>query len=90
MSQCFSTYGFPTGVRCWIVGALSIAASFAAATAVAQSKPAADAASYPDRPVRVVVPYAPGGSSDAVARILSQKLTAVSYTHLTLPTSDLV
>jgi len=42
---------------------------------VAQSKPAADAASYPDRPVRVVVPYAPGGSSDAVARILSQKLT---------------
>ena len=29
---------------------------------------------YPTRPVRVIVPYSPGGSSDAVARILSQKL----------------
>ena len=30
--------------------------------------------SYPVRPVRIVVPYSPGGSSDAVARILGQKL----------------
>jgi tripartite-type tricarboxylate transporter receptor subunit TctC len=29
---------------------------------------------YPSRPVRVVVPYSPGGSSDATARILGQKL----------------
>lgn len=29
---------------------------------------------YPERPVRVIVPYSPGGSSDAVARVLSQKL----------------
>ena len=32
------------------------------------------ATAYPLRPVRVVVPYSPGGSSDAVARILGQKL----------------
>jgi tripartite-type tricarboxylate transporter receptor subunit TctC len=31
-------------------------------------------AAYPARPVRVIVPYSPGGSSDAVARILTQKL----------------
>lgn len=30
---------------------------------------------YPTRPVRVIVPYTPGGASDAVARILGQKLT---------------
>ena len=30
---------------------------------------------FPDRPVRFVVPYAPGGSTDTSARIVSEKLT---------------
>lgn len=38
--------------------------------AAAQAQPAP----YPQRPVRVVIPYAPGGSSDAIARIVGARL----------------
>lgn len=47
--------------------------AFAATTALAVGSPAA-AQQFPDRPVTMVVPFAAGGSTDVVARIIGQKM----------------
>ena len=53
------------------------AAGLVAVTALAlggeaSAQPAAD---FPSRPLRLVVPFAPGGSTDIVARVIAQKMT---------------
>ena len=46
-----------------VLGALSVAAS------------GAESQNYPNRPVRMIVPFAPGGASDFVARIIQPRMT---------------
>jgi tripartite-type tricarboxylate transporter receptor subunit TctC len=48
---------------------------WALAISVAAAFPAAGADQYPSRPIRIIDPYAPGGSTEAQARIIGQKLT---------------
>lgn len=44
------------------------------AIALASVLPFAAQADYPDKPLRLVVPFPPGGSTEPLARVLSQKL----------------
>ena len=36
---------------------------------------AAHAAAFPERPITIVVPYAPGGAADAVARLVAARMS---------------
>jgi len=59
---------YPT---CWArrVFAFHVLVAFGLLTGLAQAE------SYPNKPVRIIVPYPPGGFNDTLARTLGQKLT---------------
>jgi tripartite-type tricarboxylate transporter receptor subunit TctC len=53
---------------------LALAGALALTALVPFSAGAQDAANWPNRPVTMVIPYPPGGTSDVVGRILAQRL----------------
>ena len=57
---------------------LALATTAIAVTALTILAVASEAAAqtYPDRPVRIIVPTSPGGAIDTVARVIAEKLTA--------------
>src|SRR5205807_6041781 len=55
--------------------ALCLAALMSAAPAAAQTAAEAEARGYPNRAVRVVVPFPPGGPADLIARFVGQKMS---------------
>lgn len=58
-------------MKMWLAGAVSVLISLPFAAGAAA--PAKD--EYPNRPVRFVVPFPAGGSTDIIARIIGQRLT---------------
>jgi tripartite-type tricarboxylate transporter receptor subunit TctC len=47
------------------------------ASALLTAQPARAQATYPDKPIRVIVPFGPGGLADVTIRVVGEKLSAV-------------
>src|SRR5258707_5246119 len=79
MSENIGRLVLRLAARCAAVGTRSglacLICMLALADAVAQGS--ADSQSYPNRTVRIIVPFPPGGPTDILTRVLAQRLSEV-------------
>ena len=66
--------GTPVARRARMARALAVAMA-AAVLGVSGARAQAPADKYPEKPIKIIVPFAPGGSVDILARVIGQKLT---------------
>ena len=59
-------------VTCWI-GRIACMMALFGTTALAAENPSA----WPSRPVKIIIPFSPGGGTDNLSRVLGQKLTEI-------------
>jgi tripartite-type tricarboxylate transporter receptor subunit TctC len=57
------------------IAALALACVLTSGPAAAQDRTEADARNFPNRAVRIIVPFPAGGPSDIVARVIGQKMS---------------